>query len=613
MPKAKTAQNVRNTENREIPLNKLVEWPNNPRKTRNPEDQAQFQVNLRTQGQIVEFVVIPVPGKDLFYTIDGESRRLSMNANVDDGFSEADMNVKCLVLLDDLSEAQLLGIALASNTLRHNMNPIDEMNAYRDMARSGMKSRTIADIFGLSIRQVEQRISLGDLVPSAQELVRTGKRKIGWAEAMTIASPEEQERIVNEIAANSHAYPDAQSVRSEITRDAIDASMALFDPSELKSTMVKDLFSDENGGHFTDLDAFWEKQLEAVRNKAAELGETHKDVRIYDRQHFRDIEWAKGTDASEATAVIVTFDSGEVVVHECMIPPLHETMEGETENGEGAFLDGAIENFGDLDELEDGVANERVTVNPLDKANKETIQYLEGQIRAELRVRVASDPKLAQIFVIAATLTRSGKIASPMAVEGVGVSAHEQYSPAFQQMETLRTRRDEILAKAGIHAMKSVATVVETLNTLPDEVIAELFGYTVSESIMVPMTEMTFEVMDAIGHQALSNWKIDETYLSTLSQSQIRALAVEIVDIADQPSAKASKTVVRKAILTAVDFSEDQGNWIGKTGWRPPQIQQLETTVSDYKAAVESKAAQDAADAADLEEAGNKTVAKNAA
>src|SRR3546814_19309788 len=81
--------------------------------------------------------------------------------------------------------------------------------------------RAIAETFGIDKKVVEQRLALGNLVPSARDLVRSGKRQMGWAQAMTVGSPASQERIVAEIDVNSAAHLDGSSVRVELTRGNI--------------------------------------------------------------------------------------------------------------------------------------------------------------------------------------------------------------------------------------------------------------------------------------------------------------------------------------------------------------------------------------------------------
>src|SRR3546814_4885224 len=129
------------------------------------------------------------------------------------------------------------------------------------MAQAGSKVRAIAETFGIDKKVVEQRLALGNLVPSARDLVRSGKRQMGWAQAMTVGSPASQERIVAEIDVNSAAHLDGSSVRVELTRGNIPVTSALFDPIELNDCLVRDLFT-PNGNYFSDV-----KKLDRKRTR----------------------------------------------------------------------------------------------------------------------------------------------------------------------------------------------------------------------------------------------------------------------------------------------------------------------------------------------------------
>src|SRR3546814_364053 len=162
------------------------------------------------------------------------------------------------------------------------MNPIEEMEAYSAMAQAGIKVRAIAETFGIDKKVVEQRLALGNLVPSARDLVRSGKRQMGWAQAMTVGSPASQERIVAEIDVNSAAHLDGSSVRVELTRGNIPVTSALFDPIELNDCLVRDLFT-PNGNYFSDVKKFWERQNVEIEKKIEDLRQTHANVKFVDR------------------------------------------------------------------------------------------------------------------------------------------------------------------------------------------------------------------------------------------------------------------------------------------------------------------------------------------
>src|SRR3546814_12062354 len=99
-----------------------------------------------------------------------------MNATA--GKIDADAEIRCWVMPEDTTLERLLVVAAAANTIRSAMNPIEEMEAYSAMAQAGIKVRAIAETFGIAKKVVEQRIAIGNLAPSARDLVRSGTRQI---------------------------------------------------------------------------------------------------------------------------------------------------------------------------------------------------------------------------------------------------------------------------------------------------------------------------------------------------------------------------------------------------------------------------------------------------
>lgn len=564
-----------------IPLNKIIEWPDNPRRTRSDDSVAASAASILAQGQLMPLIVLAVPNSDLFYAIDGETRRKGMNANVDADKAEADMAVKVTVLDPATPQSALLAIAVAANTVREQMNPIEEMEAYHKMALSGMKPRAIGEIFNLSGRQVLQRLALGGLVDGARELVRSGQRQIRWAEAMTVGSPAQQDRIVAEIHANPAAFSDGHSVRAELTRGNIPVESALFDPQELKDCLVSDLFTLDKGGYFSDAEAFWKRQRAEIQKKIDELAATHKDVQFFDRQRFSDAGWATGGEPADSTAVVIAHDDGSVEIREGLIPPAYLNSAGADEDDEGSFLDAAQEAFGS-DDAAAPIA--RIEINPLDAATRPTADYLNAQVAAGLRLKAASDHRVAMAFVIAQTLTRNGGLASSMVISGAGIEVEKQTSEVFLRLAARREAYQRIARTAGILGVTSPSVVVANLLKLDDPALYDVFAWTVSESVTAPLSETTAEVYEAVGLRLLEDWRIEQAYLDDLNSGQIRALAQEVVDIAALPSKNASIPMVKKAIMDAVDATGLQSNWVGATpAWQPPQISRVNDAVANRK------------------------------
>ncbi len=572
-----------------ITLNLLTEWEANPRKTRRDAAVEQMSASIGKLGQQAPLIVFQPEGEAGFQVIEGETRRRALNALADRSAIEADAEIRCWVLPADTDAATLKAIAVAANTVREQMNPIEEMEAFLDLAKTGLGLQAIADMFNYGMQTVKQRLALGELVEGARDLVRTSKRTIGWAQAMTVGSPEGQERIVNAILANEGAFPDSASVKAELTRGQIPVSSALFDPQELSDCLACDLFS-QDGDHFTDVNKFWERQGKEIQKKIDALGETHADVKFIDRTRFDDAGWTAGGEESESTAVIIAHDDGSVEIRTGLIPPAIEE-----DDGEGDFLADAEDHYGSALELgatefeeQDSTSNEasnddntdataaptpaKAQVNPLDNATKDTSSLLTAQVAAALKIAVAGDARLSMAFVVASTLTRRGP-ASSMQIAGLPIDTRNHGSQVFTQLQTKRAARDRIVTEAGVAGLTSPAAVIAKLMELEDGLLEQLFAYTVADSIAAGVDEDTMDIFDAVGLDVLAGWQIDEAYLATLNNAQIRVLATEVVETSNQPSPRAARGLVEKAIMEAVDGDALSGNFMNDdASWAPPQV-----------------------------------------
>ncbi len=563
------------TGNADIAFERLVAWEANPRRSRSAAGLKSTAASLHTNGQLMPLLVQRIGDDERYHVIDGERRRQGFGMNVDAGIMPSDHPVKCRILSSDLSEADLIAIATIANIEREQMNPIEQMEAFSAMSRSGMSERQISEQFNIGIDTVRQRLALGNLVEGARDLIRDGKRHLRWAESMTEGSIAQQERIVAEINANPQSYIDGQAVKMEITRGNIPVGSALFDPAELEGSISRNLFEGPEEGSFRDVEAFWKRQDIEIQKIVDEHSATHKKVDLYKGRRFNDTGWMRGGVAEDSVAVIVVKDDGSVAVHTNMVPPAG-TYDDEDDAGD-VFGDAHAMFGADLEDMPQGGADiasvATKAFDPMAQATRATEAYLEGQVVAALRLRAANDPRISMAFVIAQTLTRHGKLASSMEMPGFNLDTEQRTSAVFQKLEAKRAGYEAILGRAGIIGVRSPARAVELLLTLPENDLTEVFSWIVSQSVNPGLTPIAFETMEVIGEKPLEGWTIDETYIETLSNAQKRALATEVVPVRDQPANTKSIPVVVRSIIAAVEADALQGDWMGgKDRWLPPQI-----------------------------------------
>ena len=97
--------------------------------------------------------------------------------------------VPCQVLTG-LTEAEAREAALATTVIRRPLHPVDEYEAFAALEAEGLDAEGIARRFGLTIRQVRQRLKLAELLPAIRQAWREGA--IGAETAMTFTlAPDE--------------------------------------------------------------------------------------------------------------------------------------------------------------------------------------------------------------------------------------------------------------------------------------------------------------------------------------------------------------------------------------------------------------------------------------
>ena len=559
-----------------IPLNAIASWNENPRTERDPKAIEQLAANLLGQGQIMPLIVMAAPVNGLYYAIDGETRRQALNSLVDQSKLEPDHPVAVKVLDASTPVSQLMAIAIAANSLRQNMTEVDYFQAFSKLIREGMKPAAVADLFNMTTKHVRGLLALANLVPEALAMLREGKRTIGWARAMTMASPNQQQKIVARIEANNHEFQTGEAVQAELRSAGIPESSALFDPALLADTLAVDLFSDIYGnGIFTDTEAFWQLQNIEIQKLVETYEQSHADVLVVRGTRFDDTGWTGGGEPAESTAVIIVHDDGSVTTREGMIPPAKQHADDDDEaDALAALLDDAAQDALDAaNDDEDQVGTSR---NALAKATKDTAAYLGTQARIGMRLALAEDTRLAKATVVAASLTRNGIAATPLSAIALSNIDEHAMTEMGHALTHLRDRRDRIAVDNGIAGCNHTGEMLSKLLALDEADLDILFNWTVSESCRVTLDETGASLHAAADVPLLGNWRIDSIYVDTLSNAQLRQLASDILPASEQPSDKASIRTVRQAILNHVNNADAQTDWTGHSfSWLPPQVAKL--------------------------------------
>ncbi len=235
-----------------IPLNKMIPWSGNVRKTGAAEGIADLATSIAAHG-LLQSLVVRKASRGKYAVIAGGRRYKALTQLVDDGKLDAAFPVSCHVL-DGSADAT--EISLAENVVRAPMHPADQFEAYRQLIDNGASTADVAARFGASEAVVVQRMKLGRVSPALLALYREGNMTLDQVKAFTVSDDNAaQERVWTELPSyNRHAG----SIRQALTSGEIPASdkrvrLVTLDAYEAAGgTVRRDLFDERNDGYVLD-------------------------------------------------------------------------------------------------------------------------------------------------------------------------------------------------------------------------------------------------------------------------------------------------------------------------------------------------------------------------
>jgi ParB family chromosome partitioning protein len=165
---------------RQLPVADVHPNPFQPRTEFAPEALAELEASIREHGVLQPIVVRPVG--EGFQLVAGE-RRLRASKGVGLGTIPA--------VVREVSDSQMLALALVENLQRENLNPIEAGKAYRDLlATPGLTQEDVARVVGKSRVSVANTLRLLDLPQDIQDHVSRGTLTAGHGRALLMAPDE---------------------------------------------------------------------------------------------------------------------------------------------------------------------------------------------------------------------------------------------------------------------------------------------------------------------------------------------------------------------------------------------------------------------------------------
>lgn len=258
------------TDIQHIPLNKLIAWEGNVRRTVSDEGIAELAASIAADGLINPLTVIPAKGKGQNFHVVAGSRRLralQLLATRKE-LKDAD-GIRCTVLPADADAEQ---ISLAENVVRENMHPADEFEAFRDLIDKGKSIEDVAAAFGVTRTVVEKRLKLARVSPKVIEAYRAEKIDLDMVMAFAITDDHEAQE---DVLSNLRPHNDADDVRSALTEDDIRITdkrvkfVGLKAYEKAGGTIKRDLFGDDEKNGYVEDTALLAKLVADKLDKAA--------------------------------------------------------------------------------------------------------------------------------------------------------------------------------------------------------------------------------------------------------------------------------------------------------------------------------------------------------
>jgi ParB family chromosome partitioning protein len=188
---------------RPLAIDQIRPNPFQPRKEFRPEDLAELEASLRSNGLLQAITVRPATDGRGFELIAGE-RRLRAATRL--GWKEIPAVIK------EIDDRALLTLALVENLQRADLNPIEEGEGYQRLVSDfSLTQQQVAEIVGKDRSTVANMLRLLNLPVSIRTMVRDGHLTVGHARALlAVSSERDMLELAREIVAKGLTVRDVE-------------------------------------------------------------------------------------------------------------------------------------------------------------------------------------------------------------------------------------------------------------------------------------------------------------------------------------------------------------------------------------------------------------------
>lgn len=234
----------------QVPVEKLKINNYQPRKHFDKDKITELSLSIKEQG-ILQPIVARRTIKGDFEIIAGERRWRAAQAA---GLHEVP------VILKEIDDQKSLELALIENIQRENLNPIEEAEAYEQLAKEfNLTQAQISEKVGKERATVANTLRLLTLVPEVKNMIIQGEITAGHAKALlALTDPEAQKKVAKKIASEKLTVRAAEKLiksanrQKELGDQSEDTMAALIglmseDLQKILGTKVKIDYTDGTG------------------------------------------------------------------------------------------------------------------------------------------------------------------------------------------------------------------------------------------------------------------------------------------------------------------------------------------------------------------------------
>jgi ParB family chromosome partitioning protein len=277
-----------------VPLNKLLAWEGNVRKTDPDKGIDELVASIAAHG-LLQSLVVRRDKRGKYAVVAGRRRLLALEALADGGTAAKDLPIPCTVIADSTDAAE---ISLAENVQREQMHPADEFEAFKALIDGGMPPADVAARFGVTETVVQKRLKLARVSPVLIEAYRNGEMTLQHVVAFAVTDDHDaQERVWNSLS--DWRSDDPNAIRQMLTDNKVTARDRRVKFVTLKAyqkaggTVRRDLFSEGDDGVFIDdgilLETLVAKKLDKAANDVRKEGWKWVEIRTsFDHDEWSD-------------------------------------------------------------------------------------------------------------------------------------------------------------------------------------------------------------------------------------------------------------------------------------------------------------------------------------